>query len=562
MLKIVKYQYITIPQLYICREMSRKFLWTIAVFMALAMLGLIFVQAYWINNAYRLKEKQFSQAVNHAMQSMAAEIQDRETMWHIMEEAEVYDSSWSGTENVFSFRYQGYKSSSEFKVDIDASMGHARMLENNAYVFQHTNPEDGKIEITVVAEDSMLHVNAYPDLQIDTGSIRSIKWLKPDQLRSMLKQGMEDNKIMIDRIMERMSAPNLPLEQRVKPEVLEGIIDKHLANNGIDLNYEYAVVKNNLDIAFHTDLFKNDPETDYFITALFPQDILSRSGFLSLYFHGQTSFLFRSLGFMGISSMILTFVIILSFTITMFIIFRQKRLSEIKNDFVSNMTHELKTPISTISLASQMLNDKSIPDKSKNLDHISGIITDESKRLGYQVEKVLQMAIFDRGRVRLKKKKTDLNDLVHQAVVNFALQIKNRNGHILESYDAENAVVNVDPVHFTNLISNLVDNAIKYSGEDPQVGIRTYNNNGRLFISVRDNGIGIRKEDQKRIFEKFYRVPTGNVHNVKGFGLGLSYVRKIVEEHHGTVSLKSEVNKGSEFEISIPLNYSKLKTDE
>ena len=158
------------------------------------------------------------------------------------------------------------------------------------------------------------------------------------------------------------------------------------------------------------------------------------------------------------------------------------------------------------------------------------------------------------SKVRLKKKMTDINELLHQVVINFALQINNKNGQITEAYDAENANVEVDPVHFTNLISNLVDNAIKYSGDDPQVGIMTFNKNGKLCIRVRDNGIGIKKEDQKRVFEKFYRVPTGNVHTVKGFGLGLSYVKKIVEEHNGSVSLRSELNKGTEFEISLPIN--------
>ena len=337
-------------------------------------------------------------------------------------------------------------------------------------------------------------------------------------------------------------------------QTLNRIISKHLTGGGIDIDYEYAVLSENLEIAFHTDNYTQNEESDYFVTSLFPQDIFSRSGYLSMYFPRKTSFLFRSLGFMGISSMILTLVIVLSFSITIYIIFRQKRLSEIKNDFISNMTHELKTPISTISLASQMLNDSSIPDKSKNLTNIARIITDENRRLGYQVEKVLQMAIFDRGRIKLKKKNTDINELVHQVVTNFALQVTNKNGLVTEKYDAENANVEVDPVHFTNLISNLVDNAIKYSRDEPQVGIMTFNKNGKLYIRIRDNGIGIKKEDQRRIFEKFYRVPTGNIHNVKGFGLGLSYVKKIVEEHNGSIHLKSEVNKGSEFEISIPLH--------
>ena len=257
---------------------------------------------------------------------------------------------------------------------------------------------------------------------------------------------------------------------------------------------------------------------------------------------------------MGISSIILTLVIILSFSLTIYIIFRQKRLSEIKNDFVSNMTHELKTPISTISLASQMLNDQTIPTESKNYDNISRIIKDESKRLGYQVEKVLQMAIFDHGKIKLKKKKTDINELVHNVITNFALQIENKNGAIEANLDAENAVLHADNVHFTNMISNLVDNAIKYSGDEPEIRVSTMNQKENLIIRVKDNGIGIKKEDQRRIFEKFYRVPTGNIHNVKGFGLGLSYVKKIAEEHNGSISLKSDPGMGTEFEISIPLN--------
>ena len=257
---------------------------------------------------------------------------------------------------------------------------------------------------------------------------------------------------------------------------------------------------------------------------------------------------------MGTSSIILTLVIILSFLLTILIIFRQKRLSEIKNDFVSNMTHELKTPISTISLASQMLNDETIPAESKNIDNISRIIRDESKRLGYQVEKVLQMAIFDQGRIKLKKKKTDINELIHNVITNFTLQIENKNGVIEEDYSANKAVINIDNVHFTNMISNLVDNAIKYSGKEPAISVSTLNRNEKLIVLVKDSGIGIKKEDQRKIFEKFYRVPTGNIHNVKGFGLGLSYVKRIVEEHLGSVSVKSEPGMGTEFEISFPVD--------
>lgn len=238
---------------------------------------------------------------------------------------------------------------------------------------------------------------------------------------------------------------------------------------------------------------------------------------------------------------------------TVYIIYRQKKLSEIKNDFVNNMTHELKTPISTISLASQMLNDPSIPIESKNISHITGIIVNESKRLGFQVEKVLQMAIFDRGKINLKLKETDIHEFLNGIINNFNVQIKIRNGIIRQDFMAEKAFAAIDEVHFTNLIVNLFDNAVKYCNVEPDITVSTRSRKNTIIISVRDNGIGISRDHQKRIFEKFYRVPTGNIHNVKGFGLGLSYVKLITEAHAGSIMLESEIGKGSVFNISLPL---------
>jgi two-component system phosphate regulon sensor histidine kinase PhoR len=245
------------------------------------------------------------------------------------------------------------------------------------------------------------------------------------------------------------------------------------------------------------------------------------------------------------------------------IVFRQKRLSEIRNDFVSNMTHELKTPISTISLASQMLADKSIPAGIKNMEQISKIISEECRRLGNQVEKVLQTAVFDKGKLRLRMNEVDMHEIISGVMENFSIQIKNRNGKIFTSLHAENFILQADQVHITNVLSNLLDNAIKYCNLSPEIRIGTENKGDFLLISVTDNGIGISKADQKRVFEKFYRVPTGNVHTVKGFGLGLSYVKMIMEEHHGYVEVESELYKGSTFKLYLPLkdhgNYTKDK---
>lgn len=256
---------------------------------------------------------------------------------------------------------------------------------------------------------------------------------------------------------------------------------------------------------------------------------------------------------MGGSSLTITLFIILMFSLTLYIMFKQKRLSEMKNDFVNNMTHELKTPISTISLASQMLNDRSIPEEQKNLGQISRIIQTESKQLGYQVERVLQMAIFDHGELKLKNEAVNMHDIIETVAQNFLLQMDKRGGKLEFLPEADQAVVTGDLVHLTNVVSNLMENAMKYTTRNPEITITTLNENNSLIISVADNGMGISKEDQKRIFDKFYRVPTGNLHNVKGFGLGLSYVKLIVEEHGGNIKIKSELNRGSRFDIQLPL---------
>ncbi len=256
---------------------------------------------------------------------------------------------------------------------------------------------------------------------------------------------------------------------------------------------------------------------------------------------------------MGGSTLLITLFIVMMFSLALFIIFKQKRLSEMKNDFVNNMTHELKTPVSTISLASQMLSDRSIPDEQKNLGQISRIIQAESKQLGFQVERVLQMAIFDHGELKLKLEEVNLHDIIDTVAQNFLLQLDKREGKLEFFPEAEDAVVNGDLMHLTNVVSNLLENAIKYTRLKPEISIATRTENDSLVVSVMDNGIGISKEDQKRIFDKFYRVPSGNVHNVKGFGLGLSYVKLIVEQHHGSIKIKSEPGKGSQFDIQLPL---------
>ena len=477
--------------------MSRKLIWILTVYMGLALASLIIVQAYWIKNAVLVKDKQFDQLITRSMIDISREIEQREASKIIMHHNDPLSAD------------SGFISRSR----------RAGPLQPGS---------------------------AFRDPARDTMEIGRMNRQEAD---AWLKNRRE----FIDRVIGSMFLLSPEIEKRISPVEMEETIRKVLNETGIDLPFEYAVIRWNNEMAFGSPAYNPAAEAEYYRVQLFPEDVFHNSNFLSVYFPEKKSFLFKSLSYIALSSLVLTLAIVLSVAFSVVIIFRQKRLSEIRNDFVSNMTHELKTPISTISLASQMLGDKSIPPEVKNTEQIAKIITEECRRLGNQVEKVLQTSVFDKGMLKLRLGEVNIHEIITSAIENFSIQVRSRNGKISLSLMAENFILQADQVHFTNVLSNLLDNAIKYCTRNPEIRIETADKNGFIEISVGDNGIGINRNEQKRIFEKFYRVPTGNVHTVKGFGLGLSYVKMIVEEHHGHIDLDSELYEGSTFKIYLPL---------
>ena len=517
--------------------------------MGVVMIGLILVQTYWILNAVSIKENQFNQIVSRGMTNISYQLEEQEAAKmlydYILPEIETKTDA-SG--NTFSLnlrfgsvsRAQSYAESAyiELQKELEAQGGQ----QDGAFRYPNVRAIDDSSVIRLPDK-----IRKDPFFMVETQSGIILPNSKEIEAR------INKKKKQIDRLMSKMLMPENDISKRVQKDILERFITLEMRNRGIDLDFEYAVVKQNMEIALKSNHYDPADKSKIYTTQLFPQDIFHSPNYLRIYFPGQKSFIFKSIGKIGLTSVFLTLIIIAVFMITLWIIFKQKRLYEIRNDFVNNMTHELKTPISTISLASQMLSDESIPVQNKNLPHISGIIDTESKRLGIQVEKVLQMAVFDKGKIKLKLKILDANEIVIAALNNFELLIKKRGGVLNSELLAEQTKVNVDEVHFTNMISNLLDNAVKYCKDVPDIKLSTRNDKNYLVIAIADKGIGISKDDQKRIFEKFYRVPTGNLHNVKGFGLGLSYVKKIVEIHQGYLKVKSEVNKGSVFELFIPL---------
>ena len=299
-------------------------------------------------------------------------------------------------------------------------------------------------------------------------------------------------------------------------------------------------------------LYKNEKYS--YSQALFRNDPPNRMGVLRVYFPTYRDYVYSAVRFM-IPSFIFTLVLLVTFGLTLFILFRQKKLSEAKNDFINNMTHEFKTPISSISLASQMLNDPAMTKSPEMIKHITGVIADETKRLRFQVEKVLQMSMFDRQKTNLKLQDIPVNAIVESACSTFRLKVEKAGGQIETHLDAEDDICMVDEMHFGNVVFNLMDNAYKYSREDVPLHLTiTTKNIGetKLEIRVKDNGIGIKKEYLKKIFDKFYRVHSGNTHDVKGFGLGLAYVRNIIQLHHGSIHAESKLAQGTKFIITLP----------
>lgn len=530
--------------------MSKKLLWILGAVMAFVMIGLIIVQTYWINNAIKIKEKQFSQLVARTMSTISQQIEQEETAYMIYDQVSPnFRFDTTGGSFSFNFHWNARQHSGIINQE-----GHVRIDEQ--LIIDGKTRKDIQNSIRVRMLDDSIFAIISEDIrnnEQDTFRLKNETGIIDLPDPDIVEEKIIEKKSLVEKVMSKMITPRRSLEERLSREKLETYIDSYLQQSGLDLGYEYAVVNRKNKVRLKSDGYDPDEKSRVFTAQLFPGDIWSSSNYLRIYFPEQKNFIYKSVGFMGLTSVALTTIIIAIFIFTLWIIFRQKKLSEMKTDFVNNMTHELKTPISTISLASQMLSDDSIPVRNKNLGHISRIIDTESKRLGVQVEKVLQMAIFDKGRLKLKYKVIDLHDLVDHSVDNFRIQVKKRNGKIEWEAGAVESKVRVDEVHLTNVISNLVDNAIKYSGEEPEIFLSTRNENGNIILRIEDNGIGISKEDQKRIFEKFYRVPTGNVHNVKGFGLGLSYVKKIIEIHNGSIKLKSEINRGTRFDISLPL---------
>ncbi|MFH1159386.1 MAG: HAMP domain-containing sensor histidine kinase [bacterium] len=396
--------------------------------------------------------------------------------------------------------------------------------------------------------------------------IRSASSVKEASFRRSVNEAMAKVVYKLERLEKRRAAEIIPFGGMltftrhldyslfVTPGELDSIISLELNIRGIDTRFQFGIYKP------ERNLFILEKSSDYqrqliqrgYAFQLFSSDMFTSPEYLLIYFPYERQFLLTELWGMLLISIILIVVIVYTFSYTITVLIRQKKLSELKSDLINNMTHEFKTPISTISLACEALGDKEIPKSESIYNSYVDMIREENNRLSILSERILQAAVLEKGQLKIRKVPVDLHPVIRDVVKSIRIQVEIKDGEIHSNLRAKPSVLEGDKVHLTNLVYNLLDNATKYTPKKPCIRIRTENSVQGITLTVEDNGIGITKQEQKKIFDKLYRIPTGNIHDVKGFGLGLSYVKAIVDEHHGKIVIESEVNKGSTFKVFLP----------
>ena len=506
--------------------MKKSTIWILGVIMALSFLGLLYLQVSYIEEMVKMRKEQFEENVGRSLAQAVHNLELGETKRYL--EKDITATSQSGTSSTKSSgSTSGVVQQRSYSIKVEEDGSYSSSFELNTYT---TRPK------VTISSGKNIPQTAHA-------------------MQEALKERYIYQRELLDEVVYNMlyTASEKPLKERVNFNQLNHFLKAELLNNGINIPYHFSVTDRNGNEVYRCSDYVYSNEKIY-SRLLFEKDPPAKMGFVNVFFPTINSYIFSSVRFM-IPSLVFTVVLLVTFIFTIYIIFRQKKLTEIKNDFINNMTHEFKTPISTISLAAQMLSDPAVGKSPAMFKHISGVINDETKRLRFQVEKVLQMSMFERQKGTMKMKELDANELVYNVTNTFRLRVEGNKGTLDVALDADDPFVFVDEMHFTNVIFNLLDNAMKYKKPDVniQLKVRTWNESGKLHISVEDNGIGIRRENLKKIFEKFYRVHTGNLHDVKGFGLGLAYVKKIITDHKGTIRAESELGVGTKFIIVLPL---------
>ena len=511
--------------------------------MSFSLIGIIWVQMYWINNGIQVKEAQFDQLVNDAMNDVVVGFEDSESVNFI------HDQIGSTSSEVIIQKDSTSNDSKSIKKWVSQHFEIESDSEGDAFNYSMITDDSGdgvEMKITINGKEQTIDINN------KIGKLEEILD-STELIFSGAKEKVFGNRFgnVIIKMAKEFNEIENPIEHLLKDLAIEPIIKNKLKDNGIKAPFTYAIINDDAIVeTFSSESFKISDKS--YKVGLFKHNLFGNSAQLALNFPGKNQYILKSMWLMVVCSILFTLIILLTFASTIHYMLKQKKLSEMKNDFINNMTHEFKTPISTISLAIDSITHPKIIKDEQQINHFAAIIRKENLRMNKQVESVLTTALGEKNELEFDQSKIELNAIIQKIPSRMKLQLEAHNTTLNLNLTNEKLVLLADEMHLQNAICNLIDNAIKYNKNIPIITIDTSLINGFCEIKITDNGIGMNNETQKKVFEKFYRVEKGNIHTTKGFGIGLSYVKTIVEAHKGSIALKSNLNKGTIITINIP----------
>ncbi|CAM3042561.1 sensor histidine kinase [Flavobacterium frigoris] len=525
--------------------MNKLFFRLLVLLMSLSLIGIILVQVYWFDSSFKNNDEQFKFHVTQVIGNVADKLQKQEAYSFYNRYNTIKDSTGQTPkkEDLTEFYYVQRNtktnktivySNSVISEDYDISSSLFNKKFNNEKFKNFSSKRVTEVYNNNTVDKSSLSNNLLPDVTIE-------------------KSGNLD---VLDKVQFEISykdiAAAMPLQERVSVETLQKLIKKELEVSGVKTKFEFGIYSNGIATNVKSPDFKYDEGATYTVPVYADNEGNEKYKLLVSFPH-KKKFLLSELISITVLSIIFTLIIIVAYTSALNQLIRQRQISEIKTDFINNMTHEFKTPIATINLALDAIkNPKIIDDKEKVFKYLQ-MIRDENKRMHAQVENVLRISKLEKKELDIEKESSNVEEVIVDAIEHVNLILEDREGQITTHFEAARTTVLMNDVHFTNVIVNVLENAIKYSPDVPDIDVYTENIKDMILIKVQDKGLGMSKVAQKRVFEKFYREHTGNIHNVKGHGLGLAYVKRIVEDHNGQVYVESEKGKGSTFIIKLPL---------
>jgi two-component system, OmpR family, phosphate regulon sensor histidine kinase PhoR len=549
--------------IYFC-DMNRKKFAGLITMMLLSIVGIIWVQIVWIRNAVGINNEGFNDRVSISLFNAAKTIESSRQMNFFNNFMPTDPLSFTDPSADISgyLHIGGYSTAPGDKLSISITnqsiTGNSDSAKvttiNKSYVI--TND-------TSIVSDSSSYIVSAPDKSGKMNIIRRgddfntnsrAVYIKQNEFLDWVKKRSNEFRNMSDQMINEIYQWEKTLELDNKE--IEYTLNQTLAYTGIQTPYEYAIIKNGI---VQDGTFKKSQKNDFlknnYKVRLFPDNIIRQDLQLSVIFPEKTNYVLGSMMWILGGSMLFSLFILATFALSLYFLIRQKKVSEMKSDFINNMTHEFKTPIATISLAADTITNSKVINDEASIRHFIGMIKKENSRMNKKVETILQIASLDKKEIEFKFENVSIHTLIEHAIETIEIQVHQRNGKINLQLNAEDPFIYGDSDHLTNLVNNLLDNAIKYSPELPEITVSTNNVEKGILLSVEDKGIGMTKAVQSKIFERFYRQSSGNVHDVKGFGLGLNYARSIIEAHKGTITVISEPGKGSRFEIFLPFNW-------